>query len=281
MLFSKHIINPSRVATAADLAGAYPIGLSVEQFLDLFADVKSFSANGTSVIDTSSITNDAYLIQGSLNNLDSFNAGGTAVFAGSSKRKILPVGVLQSSGADLLPGKAPNALVDYPVHSMGGSGGLITIDFGKTVCYAGLLFPHFLVQFSTGMGNLASGAPVGFISFEKYGIIVINGGPQVSSPAIGFASGSIQVKERYSSLRADSLQARVGADLTFTSGAVQTSFASYQNAFFGAARAEVSSSASTLSVTVPVNAKSGPVRFASEGPQFDSFLSYDEIQIIS
>ncbi len=285
MLHTKHIINPNRVATNADLlSGPYPIGLTVEQFLDLFSDVKSFEGNGISIVDNTIIqqfgATDPATALSQLNQAVGNN--NFSSFGGASSRSVVPVGQLTSAGLEPTNlSVIPSALVDYPFHLIGGGGAYVKIDFGRTLCFADLLYPYIEILFSTGMGNTTGGRIVGTIYFESYGGIPIFGGAGLSSLSIPFVGGFIRVKERYSSLRSSALSASPNAQLTFTAQSPLANLASYTAAYFGSVRVDTSPTASTINVTVPQNAKSGPVRFESHSPQFDTFLSYDDIRVAS
>lgn len=285
MLYTKHIINPSRVAKASDLStGPYPIGMTVEKFLDLFADAKSIEGSGFSLIDNTLLaqfgTTDPVAALSNLN--QAAGKGDTvSVFSGSSRRTISVVGQLTKTGAEPSVSATPTSLVNYPVHTIGGGSGSIQIDFGRTLCAADLLYPYILIRFSTGMGNTAPGQIVGNMVFEGFGSIPIRSGTAVSSFSAGFAGGTIRIKERYSSLRADSINVGKGTTLTFRPNAPMTDLARYKTAYFGPVRVVTQPTAQYITVTVPPNAKSGPVRFEADSPLYDSFLSYDEITISS
>ncbi len=282
MILTKHVINPNRVANSSDLiSGPYPISLSLDKFLDLFADVKSLSANGISIIDNTLTQNfTSSDIGGTLNNLENFDdTTDISSFAGTSRRKIIPIGQLNPDGSEPSLSHTPTTLVDYPSHTIGTSGGSVTINLGRTLMAADLFYPYILVQFSTGMGNLAGGLLVGGINFSNYGVIPIFGGPRVDGITQGFAEGSININERYSSLRASATLADIGGTITFTSQSNLQYLQSYTSAFFGPIKTDVEANNNQLIVTVPKYAKSGPVRFNSTDPHFDSFLSYDEIRV--
>lgn len=281
MLFTQHVINPNRVALASDLAGAYPIGLSVDRFLDLFADAKTFRVEAVAITDTTlgqiiapSNFNDA------IDALDNFDFGTSASFQGSSRREVVRLGALTATGGAPTLSRTPSSLVDYPVHNLAGGGGYLTIDFGRTLTYAGLLYPRFEVVFGNGLGNLVGGIPVGALGFESYGEIPIYGGAIVDGLTQGFAIGSISLSERYSALRLSSTAASVGGTLTLTSSLSNpNAFASYSEAYFGPAKASISTVGKISTVIVPAHARSGPVRIESDAPRFDSFLTYGEVRI--
>lgn len=285
MLYNPSVVDPNRVATAADLQTTHPIGMTLDKFMDFFADVKSIEVNGAGIIDeTVSKTFLATNIIEALAALAAVADSATnAVFVGTSRRRILPVGTLNADGTELRQSQRPTTLVDYPVHSAGGGGGgFIEINFGKSLTFAGLFYPYINIQFSNGMGNTAGGIPVGSIIFDGYGEILIYGGPDVDGVLKqGLAAGRISIKERYSDLRATSLQVNAGGQLVFQPSKQMRFLDTYKTAFFGATEAQVNASVSSLTVQVPLNAKSGPVRLLSTGPQFDSFLSYDNITIAS
>ena len=281
MFGALHFINPNRYPKSSDLiGGSYPLGLSLDKFLDLFNDAKSISFNGFAIIDSTLAQNiAASSITEGLSNLNGANnSAQSSSFAGISKRKIIPIGQLTSSGEELAASKIPSCLIDYPFHSAGGSGGLMTIDFGFTLVVGGLFYPKINIQFSNGMGSSASGIFVGSISFAGYGDIPIYGGSAVDGINIGFAGGSISVAERYSYLRADSLTASVSSTVRLVATSPMTNLTAYKTAYFGSAKARVEASDKALSITVPENAKSGPIRISSDDP-LDTFLTYDEIRI--
>lgn len=285
MIFNKGVIDPNRTARPSDLiSGPYPIGLSLDKFLDLFADVKSLDGDGLALIDNTLSNNIAATdIIGSLININQFGANDSvSSFAGSSERKVVPIGQLNLDGTPFAESRRPSTLCDYPTHLIGsGGGGTIAIDFGRTLIYAGLYYPYILVQFSNGMSNIAGGTIVGDITFDGYGSIPVYGGPELGALSVGLVVGSLKVSERFSSLRTDSLTVAPNSSITFSTKGPFSKLSKYKRAFFGSAQVSTSTSANSITMTVPINATSGPVRFESDGPLYDTFLSYDSITIAS
>ncbi len=282
MLLSSHIVNANRTATQNDLVGGfYPIGVGLEPFLHLFSDVKSFSISAVGIIDRSLAisfgSSDAYAGINTLQNGADNSPVSISNVNGSSMRSIIPIGQLTLAGQPLPV--TPSTLVDYAFHSLGNGAGNLRIDFGRTLIKNGLFYPRISLNFSNGLTSEPIGRPVGVVDFAGYGSIPIYGGVVVNGIVIASAAGSIAINEKYSELRTASFSASVGSVVTFSAPRALQSLSNYTKAYFGAVAALVTATDHSLSVTVPENAKSGPVRFEANSPLFDTFLSYDSVVI--
>src|SRR5678816_2433326 len=102
MYLVKHFINCRRAVSASQiLRGPYPIGLSLEQFLFLFNDVKAFFVSGTAITDTSLLRAvRGFTIEDALNALGD-DPTNVVSFTALARRRINQVGVLRDSGEEL------------------------------------------------------------------------------------------------------------------------------------------------------------------------------------
>ena len=266
MLGSRHIINPNRALNAASAAISlyYPIALQVEDFLDLFVDVKSFRGGG-------------FAFFGGIG--ASPSEGTSSEFFGFSRRVVEVIGKLGLTGEEINIRSIPSALIDYPVHSIYGGTASFRIDFGRSLCLGALICPYIDIRFSNGFGSTESGPIVGGVDFDKYGVIPIRASPSAADFSLRNAGGRISISERYSSLRPSQRFARPGERIKFIATQPLKHLSDYDTAFFGTESTSASATEEHIIVTVPRYAQSGPVRFTSTEPQFDTFLSYDEITI--
>ncbi len=276
MLHTKHVVNPARIALPSDLAGFYPIALTLDKFLDLYNDAKAFSVSIFALIDRTNTMNiGAISINESLENLEAFDNSSTDnySFVGSTSRQIYPIGKLKDDGS--LPGlsSTPTVQTEYPIHASVG----VIIDFGKTLFLEGLLYPYISIITGNGMGNTAGGDIVGSVTLTGYGEIPIYGGPSVDDTVFGFAEGSITLTERYSNLQLKTRSYSVGQTIQLNKTGVFTGLGKYKTAFLNNLKITTTISNNSLSFVMPVNAKSGPIRFESS-PPFDAFYS-DKITI--
>ena len=282
MLHSKHIINPNRIASNSDLnsGGNYPIGLNLENFMDLYHDVKSFTFSLFSLVDNSQFGGgDISNIMEALQAIeDSANSSSVSSASGVTTRSIRPVGLLDANGEEPLTSQTPTALREYPIHSGGRNSALISINFGKTLLRNGLFYPEIIVTFSNGVASNTSGAIVGSVSFGSFGEIILFGG-NVNPLSFVTANGSVEINERYSSITASVLEAKIDGSITFAGGGL-TNLEDYITAFMGHAQAPVQFNGSSLVFTIPKFARSGPVRFESSNNPMDAFYTYQSIRII-
>lgn len=277
-----HTINCNRNPSTQDiLGGNYPISMNLDNFMDLFTDVKSLNVNASvlslnisaSVTDSPDVTD--------FTDTTSSNTSDDSVFIGSSVRIIKQVGQINKDFSNLLISLAPTALCEYPYFSSGGAtnsgGAILIIDLGKTLFSDGLFFPWISLSFSNGAGSGSGGLVLGSITFDRYGEIPIFAGDSVGAVTLAIAGGQITVQDRYSSLQLSSQNVSSGDSLTITtpdSASRLLDLSIYTKAYFGAVQTATEASKTSLSITVPENAESGPIRI--EGPlpnSFDFFLT--------
>ncbi len=279
MRFSNHIIDCERGSAAASrvLRGAYPIGFTLEQFLHLFADAKSIYINA---IYMTTSANNAFF--GSITEFLSMDPNTTTIntIAGLSRRRTYPIGFLENNGSDQIQSHRPTALTYFPFHTTGSGGGYLTIDFGRTLLYAGLFFPYIEISFAEGAGSLATGNIIGSVSFDPYGSIAIYDSPSASPLNFTVALGRIEIREFFSFLRSSRRTFQVGEQIQLDSvGGSLSDLRYYTSAFFGNIKVPIFPSDDSISITIPQGAKSGPILLARDEPHYDKFLSYDEFTI--
>lgn len=276
MLLHRHIVNPSKVALFSDLSGGnYPVGLAVEDFLYLFSDARAFKISAFAFIDDSLARQAGSSdIAGQLDSLNSIGQNPLVNLTAQTARQIIPIGKLDKNGKELIA--SPNTMVDYPLHIGGNQDGTLTIDFGKTLLTADLLMPWIQIDFSNGFTSKQQGTIVGGVSFLNYGFIPIYSGTVDVGLVIGSAGGKIELAENYSSLISKTIFLPIGGQLILETDSDMQNLSLYSQAFFGAASSSILGAQKQLTIKVPENAKSGPVRIEASSPQFDSFLTYQE-----
>lgn len=266
MLYSFHVIDPKRTLTNADIGGGnYPITLTLEQFLDLFNFVKA--------IDVSLFTYSTELGNLPSNIQESIEAGNNNPqiysFSGRLQRTIRPVGLLNTDGTELA--NPPTAQVDYPFFSGGRNGALIQIDLGKTKFLNGVFYPYMDIITSTG-ADLGSSRAIGVVNFEGYGSFALRSNNSI------VGGGSMRVSERYDSLVLPRLTVSPHDNIVVTSNASLTNLERYTIGYIGNKKVTVTATANTLSLTLPEEVKSGPIRFETDGAtEFDSFRTMFEL----
>lgn len=250
--------------------GLYPIGFSLEEFLDLYYSVHSLSVSmfsaheilslddtGTFLIPSTEITN----------------------IVGATTRKILPTGTLKEDGNELNTAQKPTTARDYPYHFVGG-GGIISINFGKTLSYNSRYYPEILITFSNGDSSNEGGEEIGGIIFDDYGIIPIYRGSSEELVILAAASGRISVRERYSELACSSLIASAGTVIEITSTEESASFLRRVNfVYLGSRQCDFFNNGDSLMITIPRFARTNRLIFESDNP-YNYWRSPFEIKII-
>lgn len=280
MFGQKHTVNSRKFARAADLVGGrYPIGLTVEKYMDLFSDVKRFSVSLFSLVDSSLTAGiSASNINEALNAInDSSGSSSSNSGAGSTNRQIKALGLMNADGSDLTESQRPSATCNYPRHTYTNGQTSITIDFGRSLFYDGLLYPYFEVTFANGTSNLAVGAIIGGVDFEGYGQIPIYSG-SVSTLNFVYAFGSLSVEERYSSLISSVVDIGRNSSVTLNANGL-SNLSNYTKAYFGAFESTAIGNNQNIIISAPDSAFSGPIRIESLDP-YDSFLTYQNFRIV-
>ena len=246
-MFSSH-----PVCKAAAPSVYHPIGLSVERFLHYFSRVESFEVSLSSVVET--------LVGGSppSNVVD----GLAALSSSSGSSYVFGNGVSTRATIDA----SENVRAEYPRFSFSSGGASLIVDFGRSVLYLGQLYPWIEVSFSNGVSSVPAGRAVGTVS------IFGNSLPLYSSDSYSqiYAAGRVDELHSFDEVK---LLSTSGRSATFS---LPSHLSQYTSAKIGSAACQVQIQGEKATVGIPQNAKSGHVRFSSNGPH-SSFLSLDRV----
>lgn len=238
--------NPVTVFSAP--TPSHPVGFSLEEFCWLFSRVRSLSYS------VSSIDGQTNSPVGS--SIDAADALAALIAATSSQGEISVKATIER----FLEDKEGNLSVESPVWR----GLNMEIDLGRSVSYFGLYYPWIRI-FAGSVNSFSPRVNCGAVQFLSKSI------PLYADSDSTVAAGKITVSSTYDDIRLSSLQNRTAI---FTSS---TSFSKYNSAYLGPVKCNVSAGTLSLSISIPLNAKSGHIRFVSSGPPYDSFLCPDRI----
>ena len=163
----------------------YPIGLSLANYQLLYYSIHSFKIDIFSII--ASLVPDA-------TNTVILTQSETTTVAGQAKRRIHLIGELNKDGLELPAAQKPYVNRDYPAFVGGSGGGIVSINFGRTIFYGGLYYPEIYIQMANDVSSLG-GTLIGSVNVEDFGEIPM----YRNSGFEGVCIGSILIKERYDS----------------------------------------------------------------------------------
>jgi hypothetical protein len=243
------------VCKAAAPSIYHPVALTVEKFLYYFSRVESFSVSLSSVVEP--------LAGGSP---PSNIVDGLATLSSSSSASYL-FGNGETARVSIDGGE--NVRSEYPRFSFSRGGASIIVDFGKSVMYFGLLYPWVEIDFANGVSSASAGRTVGNVSI--FGSAV----PLYSSDAYSqiFAGGRVEELRAFDQVK---LLTSSNTSATF---AFPFGFGAYTETSLGGVNCPNSIQGEKITVSIPQNAKSGHVRFSSNGPH-SSFLSIDRVNLL-
>lgn len=161
----------------------YPIGLSLENYRLLYYSIHSFQISIFSII-TNLVPDDT--------NTVILTQSETTTIGGQAKRRIHLIGELNENGSDLAEDQKPYVNRDYPAFVGGSGGGIVSINFGRTIFYNELYYPEIYIQMSNDVNSIG-GTLIGSVNLEDFGEIPM----YRNSGFEGVAVGSITIKERY------------------------------------------------------------------------------------
>lgn len=266
MIFSRSPFITRDMVSSTFPSGPYPIGFTLEDYLDLYLNVASlrFSILGIVTLLTTDDSGTVILTDPQ-----------STSFSGSTSRRMKFIGALNDDGSELSNSQKPNTAMDYPIHLAGGGTSLLIIDFGKTLYYGGLYFPEISIEMSNGMTSTEVGDAIGSVTFGSYGSIAMYATEGFSAVCIG----SISIRERYSSLLPLVKLVSPGEQITFYP--YEDDFTTFvrdiDNIYLSGRRCDfdistINTDQSSISITVPQGAKSGRFSFETESP-FNYFRS--------
>ncbi len=260
MLLSKSPIITRRMqadSVNSVARGLYPIGFTLEDYLDLYFHVHSLTVSGFSAHEV--------LI---LDDTGTFLIPDTQVSAigGTTLRRMFPIGTLNDDGTELSNSRKPKTALPYPHHSLTGTG-FLTIDFGKTLFYGGLYYPEILLIFANGDGSNEAGNYIGGFIFDDFGVIPIYQGASEDLVLIAVADGTISVRERYSDLGMSSLIAGAGDSIALVTSADTASYLNeVDSVFLGKDECNFSVNSTAITIDLPSRARTGRFTFESDLP---------------
>ncbi len=170
MIFQKHTVNSRRTLSNVSLFNrgtTFPLGLTLDKYLDFISDVKQFKAS----INSSIIPINEFEASSNVNDLLSQIAGSQlnqpiiSSIVGPSIRQIIPIGKINPDFSDITTFAGwPTSLTEYPYFECDGfGGGRLIVDCGKTIFSNGLLFPFITIELSSDVGSTSSGLFIGFV----------------------------------------------------------------------------------------------------------------------
>lgn len=228
----------SRIPTEA----YFPIGLSLENYQQLFYSIHSFKISIFSVI--TDLTPDS-------SNTILLTTSETTTVGGEAKRKIHLIGSLQENGLDLPESQKPYVSRDYPSFVGGTSGGIVSINLGRTIFYNSLYYPEIFIQMANGVSSIG-GVGIGSVNLSSFGEIPM----YRSSGFEGVCIGEIEIKERYDSYFPVTA---AGSEILIQNLNLELNgvFSEIDNIYLNNKLCNFSVNGSSLTVTIPDSAKSG------------------------
>ena len=250
----------------------HPLGLSLENYLDLYFQIHSFSFS------LSSLNLNPFGFIGSISNLteglielEAMNNSNNDVISvsGTITRKSFFIGNLNDDGTELLNSRSPTTSLDYPIFSGGFGGALVNINLGKTFFNGALYYPEITIVFSNGMASNASGNAAGFVSFGQFGQITVYTGTLL----FGFVSGAITPKEHYSELVCTPERTAVGSRVIVKcANGASALLNTIDEVYLNGAKCEFVKTAIDnvnyqLEIVIPPRAKTDQLIFIKKSPQ--------------
>jgi len=185
---------------------------------------------------------------------------------GNTVRQIL------SSAQSSLNGENSTVCGDYPVHTYAQDNFIVTINFGKTIGSAGIFAPYIDIECANGMSAINGSEIIGGVDFAGLGQISIYGDP------LGTAEGSIEVGERYSSIRMSTISGPPGTQVVLQ-GFPFSGFSNVTDVYIGSTVVPFtvgSGPNASITLTIPQNTSAQTNRFlflTQTGNFFNKFYS--------
>lgn len=230
----------------------HPIGLSLEKFSYYFARVKSFQVSMSCIIEPLLSSSPPSNISEGLSSLSAASLSSNLSGSGETTRVSFD--------------DSPSVISEYPRFSFSAGGCSIVVDFGRSVLYFGVLYPWVEVRFANGVSSVRSGRGVGSVSIFGSSVALYS----LDTTSQIYAQGRIDELYSFDSLKLVS-NSKTAARF---SGAAN--FQEYTGATLNGLPCGVSVQGDFLDLSLPINAKSGHVRFISDGPH-SSFFSLDRL----
>jgi hypothetical protein len=240
------------LVSAAPPSVYHPVGLPLEKFLYCFSRVKSFQVVLSSIIEPLSTASLPSNISEGLASLSASTSGSSLSGNGETLRATFE--------------GSQNVIAEYPRFSFSRGGCSIVVDFGRSVLYFGLFYPWVEVSFANGVSSSGGARAVGSVSI--FGSVLSLYSNDTTSQV--YAQGRVDELYSFDSLK---LVSNSKTSARF-SGA--RNFQEYMNATLDGLACQVSTQGDFLDLSLPANAKSGHVRFSSDGPH-SSFFSLDRL----
>ena len=271
MFFQQHTADTSVTFRGSSVSS---ISLSTVDYLDAISDIKTFKVNTiasiTPLISNNTLPTNILDAITALSNVSSTKL--QSIFnTVETQRTILNIGNVSDKFDETLdPNSKTGSLIDAPYFNSNAPN--ISIDFRNLQFLDGRVFPAFYFSI---FSELSSNGPyfVGSCS-TPWGNVPIYSSVDIAQNIV-VASMSIEISERFSDIVANSYSVSPGSTLTFTAQNGVKGLSGFKKAFFAEVSADVIATDKTLSLTVPTNAKSGPVRFEQHEPLFNAFYTAD------
>lgn len=221
----------------------YPIGLSLENYRSLYYSIHSFQISIFSIIVNlvPDDTNTVILTQSE-----------TTTIGAQAKRRIHLIGELNENGSELSETQKPYVNRDYPAFVGGSGGGIVSINLGRTIFYAGLYYPEIYIQMSNDVSSIG-GILIGSVNLDDFGEIPM----YRNSGFEGVAVGSILIKERYDSMFGAPLSGGGLVTISNLSSETNDFIDEIDNIYLNNKQCEFSIDNGRVLVSIPDGARSG------------------------
>ncbi len=277
MFYQQHTVDTKNQLAFSEVLRQgtnYPIGMTVDNYLDFISDVKTLKANiSLNVTPLASFTPTSSL-QDILAQIAilGIEQGFTSTIINDSIRQILPIGRINADFSPVTGLSATSSLADAPYFFFKGFPGFALIDCTKSKFNSGLIYPFILISLSVNIGSDTGLLPLSTISFGNYGNIPIYGPADLLIQNSIVLGGSIEIKDRFSDIKISSQNVSKSQSVTFT-GLGMKDLSGFNRAFLNEARLDVQASPDTLIIEIPIYAKTGCVRFEQQQPVYNTFLT--------
>lgn len=249
-MFSNHLLKNDAILTAQDIgSNNYPIGMSLETFLNFWNDIKSLNVSisifqfsdpllASNFVRSTDIQGGLQLIddaEGAINNYSLISA---------AHRTTRPI---KENDTDI------TARVDYPILSAQG----FEINLGKSKYLNNIFYPYISVSIPYDQTEI-----IGGITFEDFGTIPIYG-PSSNGITSTFAAGSISVSERFSNIKLNTQRFTKGG--TFRANH-DINLNGYSKIYFGPAVSDLTVRDTDIEAKIPTNARGGAIYIEKISP---------------
>ena len=261
------------------LNGAYSVSAGYSSIMDIWNDVHLFNVNLSfqyqddcgGILDA--IFAASFGAGGALDGLNSITSTNSLgddttpyQTIGTTNRQIL------SSAQSVINSGGVTICGDYPLHTYAKDNFIISINFGKTIGSAGVFAPYIDIECVNGMSTINGSEIIGGVDFAGLGQISIYGDP------LGSAEGSIEIGERYSSIRMSTISGPTGTQVVLQ-GFPFSGFSNVTDVYLGSTVVPFtvgSGPNASITLTIPQNTSAQTNRFlflTQTGNFFNKFYS--------